>query len=122
MGVSCAGFPGDLPRTTECPARKRGDECSDLLVRAAPQSHGRKSVVRGLPMKDSEGLPFDAEDEKANLFAFAEDHGRKSMDDTQGGPSEARRAEEGASADCAEEMKDTTGVNPWRLHRHCTES
>ncbi len=23
---------------------------------------------------------------------------------------------EGASADCAEEMKDTTGVSPWRLH------
>ncbi len=38
-----------LPRTTERPVRKRGDECSDLPVRAAPQSHGRKSVVRGLP-------------------------------------------------------------------------
>ena len=49
----------------------------------------------------------------------------------QGGPSEARRApglrsrsgrfggvgKEGASADCAEEMKDTTGVSPWRLHK-----
>ena len=35
----------------------------------------------------------------------------------QGGPSEARRAKEGASADCAEEMKDTTGVSPWRLHQ-----
>ncbi len=34
----------------------------------------------------------------------------------QGGPSEARRAKERASADCAEEMKDTTGVSPWRLH------
>ena len=34
----------------------------------------------------------------------------------QGGPSEARRAKEGASADCAEEIKDTTGVIPWRLH------
>ncbi len=34
----------------------------------------------------------------------------------QGGPSEARRAKEGASADCAEEMKDTTGVGLWRLH------
>ncbi len=32
------------------------------------------------------------------------------------GPSEARRAKEGASADSAEERKDTTGVNPWRLH------
>jgi len=25
-------------------------------------------------------------------------------------------AKAGASADSAEEMKDTTGVNPWRLH------
>ncbi len=32
------------------------------------------------------------------------------------GPSEVRRAKEGASADSAEERKDTTGVNPWRLH------
>ena len=38
-----------LPRSTELPVRKRGDECSDLPVRGAPQSHGRKSVVRGLP-------------------------------------------------------------------------
>jgi len=38
-----------LPRTTERPVRKRGDECFDLPVSAAPQSHGRKSVVRGLP-------------------------------------------------------------------------
>ncbi len=29
------------------------------------------------------------------------------------GPFEARRAKEGASADFAEEMKDTTGVSPW---------
>ncbi len=34
----------------------------------------------------------------------------------QGGPSEAWRAKEGASADCAEEMKDTADVSPWRLH------
>ena len=33
-----------------------------------------------------------------------------------GGPSEARRAKEGASADFAEEMKGTTGLRPWRLH------
>lgn len=33
------------------------------------------------------------------------------------GSSEARRAKEDASADSAEEMKDTTGVSPWRLHR-----
>jgi hypothetical protein len=32
------------------------------------------------------------------------------------GPSEARRAKEGASADFAEEMRDTTGVNLWKLH------
>jgi len=32
------------------------------------------------------------------------------------GPSEARRAKEGASADSAEERKETTGVNPWKLH------
>ena len=33
-----------------------------------------------------------------------------------GRPFEARRAKEGASADFAEETKDTTGVNPRRLH------
>jgi hypothetical protein len=32
------------------------------------------------------------------------------------GPSEARRAKEGASADFAEEIKDTTGLRPSRLH------
>ena len=37
---------GYLPRTTERPVRKRGDECSDLPVRAAPQSHGRLSAAR----------------------------------------------------------------------------
>jgi hypothetical protein len=39
-----------------------------------------------------------------------------------GGPSEARRAKEGASADSAEEMKDTTGVSPWRLHDFRSDS
>jgi len=34
----------------------------------------------------------------------------------QGGRAEARRAKAGASADSAEEMKDTTGVNPSTLH------
>ncbi len=29
----------------------------------------------------------------------------------------SRVGKEGASADCAEEMKDTTGVSPWRLHK-----
>ena len=45
------GKRGDEPRTISIPTSTtivRG-ECSDLLVRAAPQSHGRKSVVRGLP-------------------------------------------------------------------------
>ncbi len=59
-----------LPRTTESPVRQRGDEprsnsvmrkrcvpyparlergeCSGLPAREAPQSHGRKPVVRGL--------------------------------------------------------------------------
>ncbi len=32
------------------------------------------------------------------------------------GPSEARRAKEGASVDSAEERKGTTGVNPWGFH------
>ncbi len=31
------------------PVRERGDECSELPAREVPQSHGRKSVVRGLP-------------------------------------------------------------------------
>ena len=37
-----------LPRTTERSVRERVDECSELPARAVPQSHGRKSVVRGL--------------------------------------------------------------------------
>ncbi len=53
-----------LSRTTERPVRERVDEprtfssqtpapivrgeCSELPARAVPQSHGRKSVVRGL--------------------------------------------------------------------------
>ncbi len=34
---------------------------------------------------------------------------------------EAQRAKEGASADSAEEMKDCTGENPWRLHKELGE-
>jgi len=34
----------------------------------------------------------------------------------KGGPSEGRRAKEGASADSAEEMKNTPGLRPWKLH------
>jgi len=37
-----------LPRTTERPVRKRGDECSEVLARQCTKSHGRKPVVRGL--------------------------------------------------------------------------
>ncbi len=44
--------PLSLPRTTERAVRKRGDKCPDLPVRAALQSHGRKSVVRGLLFLD----------------------------------------------------------------------
>ena len=44
------------------------------------------------------------------------DHWRKPWVNAQGGHAEARRAKAGASADSAEEMKDTTGVNPWKLH------
>ncbi len=36
-----------LPRTTERPVRKCRDECSEV-PEGMPQSHGRKSVVRGL--------------------------------------------------------------------------
>ncbi len=49
------------------------------------------------------------------LSAFAEDLDISPWMNVQGKPSEARRANVGASADCAEEMKDTTGVSPWRL-------
>jgi A/G-specific adenine glycosylase len=36
-----------LPRTTEGLVRKRGDDCSGLSARAAPQCHEHKPVVRG---------------------------------------------------------------------------
>ena len=42
-------FGSCLPRTIERPGRESGDECSELPRREAPQSHGRKPVVRGLP-------------------------------------------------------------------------
>ncbi len=49
--VTDRGKRGDEPRTfsTPTPTTIVRGECSDLPVRAAPQSHGRKSVVRGLP-------------------------------------------------------------------------
>jgi len=50
------------------------------------------------------------------LSAFAEDHGRNPWMNAYDGPFEARRAKEGTSADSAEEMRETTGVSPWRLH------
>ncbi len=43
-----------LPRTTERSVRKRGDECSGLPTRVVSQSHGRKTVVRGLPTRNRE--------------------------------------------------------------------
>jgi hypothetical protein len=53
QGTRCQGLgdhltPTVLPRTTERPLRKCGDECSEHPRRATPQSHGRKSVVRDL--------------------------------------------------------------------------
>ena len=56
-----------LPRTTERPARECGDECSQLPRREVPQSHGRKSVVRGLLKKvdrDGDRCPFVNDDVK----------------------------------------------------------
>ncbi len=44
-----------LPRTTERPGRESGDECSELPRREAPQSHGRKSMVRGLQKSMNDG-------------------------------------------------------------------
>ena len=41
-----------LPRTTERPGCECGKECSGLPRRDVPQSHGRKSVVRGLHESD----------------------------------------------------------------------
>jgi ADP-heptose:LPS heptosyltransferase len=46
-----------LPRTTERPVRKRGDECSGLHASVVPQSHGREPVVRGLPPRVDPGTP-----------------------------------------------------------------
>ena len=64
LGSSCLsdrGKRGDesrsnsvvIKQTVLYPTRLERDECSDLPVRAAPQSHGRKSVVRGLPLLTS---------------------------------------------------------------------
>jgi len=41
-----------LPRNTERPLRKHRDKCSGLTAKAVPQSHGGKSVVRGLLAMD----------------------------------------------------------------------
>ncbi len=51
LGSSCLsdrGKRGDELRTITTPTTIVRGECSDLPVWAAPQSHGRKSVVRGL--------------------------------------------------------------------------
>ena len=50
------------------------------------------------------------------LSTFAEDHGPNPMDECAVWPAKAHRAKAGASADSAEEMKDTPGVSPGRLH------
>jgi len=59
---SCGG--PCLPRTTERSARECGDECSELPRRAAPQSHGRKSVVRGLPLGEGLGAGLERDLER----------------------------------------------------------
>ncbi len=52
MNLALALHKNCLPRTTERPRRESGDECSELPRSEVPQSHGRKSVVRGLPVKE----------------------------------------------------------------------
>jgi hypothetical protein len=56
-GRGLCDLPFDLPRTTERPVRERGDDRSELPARAVPQSLGRKSVVRGLPVDTSYSGP-----------------------------------------------------------------
>ena len=63
-------------------------------------------------MFSAQARPLDKP--RSYFFAFAEDHGRKSMDECDG--RNLRSSKEGASADSAEKRKDTTGVNPWGLH------
>ncbi|MCH7912531.1 MAG: class II aldolase/adducin family protein, partial [Deltaproteobacteria bacterium] len=60
-------------RTTEYPVRERGDECSELPAKAAPQSHGRKSVVRGSPAPDPLSPSFRSPGEKAYVL-FSQEH------------------------------------------------
>ena len=51
LGSSCLsdrGRRGDEPVRSQPLPQSYGDECSDLPLRAAPQSHGCKSVVRGI--------------------------------------------------------------------------
>ncbi len=75
----------DLPQTTERPVRKRGDESSDLPVRAAPQSHGRKSVVRGLPPNIETIMVVDDEPELiAILRDILEQNGYRVISATDG--------------------------------------
>ncbi len=51
------------------------------------------------------------------LSAFAEDRGREHGDECVGRTIRSSESEGGCfAADFAEEMKDTTGLRPWRLH------
>jgi hypothetical protein len=54
--------PFCLPRITECPVHKCGDEFSEHPRRAVCQSEGRKSVLRGLLPADPAPSPEIARD------------------------------------------------------------
>ena len=76
-----------LPRTTERPARECGDECCELPWGAAPQSRGRKSVVRGLLLRPSKSPPASGRRRASRPPALAEQnqlrflsHGRCRVD------------------------------------------
>ncbi|MCZ6562341.1 MAG: class II aldolase/adducin family protein, partial [Deltaproteobacteria bacterium] len=73
--VHCQFLKNDnsSPRTTEHPVRERGDVCSELPAKAAPQSHRRKSVVRGSPAPDPSSPSFRSPGEKAYVL-FSQEH------------------------------------------------
>ena len=73
--VHCQFLKNDnsSPRTTEHPVRERGDVCSELPAKAAPQSHGRKSVVRGSPAPDPLSPSFRSPGEKSYVL-FSQEH------------------------------------------------
>ena len=90
-------------------ASRSGEACRAVLVFSALRygPSGLLTTGGGDPTSEP-GICFYPPSQKARAV-------RPWMNGT-GGPSEARRAKEGASADFAEEMKDTTGLHPWRLH------